>query len=44
MHVGRKKVSGEAVMGLNIDNDLTHDMVKQIEKLSGFKNIKVVAL
>jgi D-3-phosphoglycerate dehydrogenase len=44
MHVGRKKVSGEAVMGLNIDNDLTHDMVKQIEKLSGFKNIKVVTL
>jgi len=42
MHVGRKKISGEAVMGLNIDSELTTDMVKQFKKLSGFSNIKVV--
>jgi len=42
MHVGRKKISGEAVMGLNIDSELTDDMVRQFKKLSGFSNIKVV--
>ena len=44
MHVGRKKVSGEAVMGLNIDSELTTEMVKQFKEISGFANIKVVNL
>jgi D-3-phosphoglycerate dehydrogenase len=44
MHVGRKKVSGEAVMGLNIDTELTPEMMQQYKKISGFKNIKVVNL
>jgi len=44
MHVGRKKISGEAVMGLNIDTELTSDTVEKFKKISGFKNIKVVNL
>jgi D-3-phosphoglycerate dehydrogenase len=44
MHVGRKKVSGEAVMGLNIDTELTPEVLEQYKKISGFKNIKVVNL
>ena len=44
MHVGRKKMSGDAVMGLNLDNELTPRVLKEFIKLSGFKNIKVVTL
>ncbi|MBM3705319.1 MAG: phosphoglycerate dehydrogenase [Actinobacteria bacterium] len=44
MHVGRKKVGGEAVMGLNIDTELTEEMTEKFKKLTGFKNIKVVNL
>jgi D-3-phosphoglycerate dehydrogenase len=44
MHVGRKKVSGEAVMGLNLDSDLSPDKTKEFKKLTGFENIKVVNL
>jgi D-3-phosphoglycerate dehydrogenase len=44
MHVGRKKISGEAVMGLNIDNELVPEIIKKLEQISGFDNIKVVSL
>jgi D-3-phosphoglycerate dehydrogenase / 2-oxoglutarate reductase len=44
MHVGRKKISGEAVMGLNIDNELVPEIVKKLKKISGFDKIKVVNL
>lgn len=44
MHVGRKKVGGDAVMGLNIDTPLTPEMVEEFKKLTGLKNIKVVNL
>lgn len=44
MHVGRKKVGGEAVMGLSIDTELTAEMLKRFKEISGFKNIKVVNL
>ncbi len=44
MHVGRKKVGGEAVMGLSIDTELTADMLKRFKEISGFENIKVVNL
>ncbi|MBM3701066.1 MAG: phosphoglycerate dehydrogenase [Actinobacteria bacterium] len=44
MHVGRKKVSGEAVMGLNIDTELLPENLKQFKKLTGFENIKIVNL
>jgi len=44
MHVGRKKMSGDAVMGLNLDKEVTPDMVKKFKKASGFKNIKMVNL
>ncbi|MBM3709534.1 MAG: phosphoglycerate dehydrogenase [Actinobacteria bacterium] len=44
MHVGRKKISGEAVMGLNLDSEITDEMLKKFKKLSGFENIKVVNL
>jgi D-3-phosphoglycerate dehydrogenase len=44
MHVGRKKMSGDAVMGLNLDNEVTPEMIEEFKKLSGFKNIKIVTL
>mgnify|MGYP005846897001 CR=1 FL=1 len=44
MHVGRKKISGEAVMGLNLDSELSEEALKEFKKLSGFENIKVVNL
>lgn len=44
MHVGRKKMGGVAVMGLNVDNEITPDMVEEFKKISGYKEIKVVNL
>ena len=44
MHVGRKKMSGDAVMGLNLDTEVTSDMADEFSKASGFKNIKIVNL
>ena len=44
MHVGRKKLSGDAVMGLNLDNEVTPEMLEEFKKSSGFKNIKIVNL
>jgi D-3-phosphoglycerate dehydrogenase / 2-oxoglutarate reductase len=44
MHVGRKKLSGDAVMGLNLDDEVTPEMLEEFKKQSGFKNIKIVNL
>ncbi len=44
MHVGRKKMSGDAVMGLNLDAEVTPEMLAEFKKISGFKNIKIVNL
>mgnify|MGYP001065201557 CR=1 FL=1 len=44
MHVGRKKMSGNAVMGLNLDNEVTPKVIEKFKKLSGFKDIKIVIL
>ncbi|MFO7929593.1 MAG: phosphoglycerate dehydrogenase [Candidatus Humimicrobiaceae bacterium] len=44
MHVGRKKMSGDAVMGLNLDSEVTSDMLEDFKKISGFENIKIVNL
>ncbi|HAJ95857.1 MAG TPA: phosphoglycerate dehydrogenase, partial [Actinobacteria bacterium] len=44
MHVGRKKMSGDAVMGLNLDSEVTNEMAEDFKKSSGFKNIKIVNL
>ncbi len=44
MHVGRKKLSGDAVMGLNLDNEVTPEILEEFKRLSGFKNIKIVNL
>jgi len=44
MHVGRKKMSGDAVMGLNLDSEVTPEMVEKFRKLSGFEKIKIVVL
>jgi D-3-phosphoglycerate dehydrogenase len=44
MHVGRKKVGGEAVMGLSIDTELTPEMLKRFKDISGFENVRVVNL
>lgn len=44
MHVGRKVVSGEALMGLNLDCEVTNDMLAEFKELSGFKDIKIINL
>ncbi len=44
MHVGRQKLSGDALMGLNLDSEVTDDMLKEFKKLSGFENIKIINL
>lgn len=44
MHVGRKKLSGDAVMGLNLDDEVTPEMLEEFKKQSGFNNIKIVNL
>ena len=44
MHVGRKKMSGDAVMGLNLDAEVTPEMMEKFKKTSGFKDIKIVNL
>jgi len=44
MHVGRKKMSGDAVMGLNLDTEVTAEMAEKFKKASGFKDIKIVNL
>jgi D-3-phosphoglycerate dehydrogenase len=44
MHVGRKTMSGDAVMGLNLDTEVTPEMVEKFKKASGFRNIKIVNL
>lgn len=42
MHVGRKKKSGDAVMGLNLDAEVTPEMLEQFKQISSFENIKIV--
>lgn len=44
MHVGRKKMSGAAVMGLNLDSEVTNEMLKSFREDTGFKNINIVNL
>jgi len=44
MHVGRKKLGGAALMGLNVDSELTDDMFEEFKKLTGYKDIKAVNL
>ncbi|MDZ7837256.1 MAG: NAD(P)-dependent oxidoreductase [Actinomycetota bacterium] len=44
MHVGRKKKSGNAVMGLNLDAEVSPKMLEKFKKISGFENIKIVSL
>ncbi len=44
MHVGRKVVSGEALMGLNLDCEVNEEMLLQFKELSGFSDIKIINL
>lgn len=44
MHVGRKVVSGEALMGLNLDCEVTQEMLEEFKKQSGFTKIKIIKL
>ncbi len=44
MHVGRKKKSGDAVMGLNLDSEVDAKMIEKFKKMSGFENIKTINL
>lgn len=44
MHVGRKVVSGEALMGLNLDCKVSNEMLEEFIKLSGFSKIKIIDL
>ncbi len=42
MQVGRKKVRGDAVMGLTIDDEVTPEVIKKIEKFDGIKSVKLI--
>jgi len=44
MHVGRKVVSGEALMGLNLDCEVDDNMLEEFKKMSGFNKIKIIRL
>ncbi|MHB1275992.1 MAG: phosphoglycerate dehydrogenase [Candidatus Humimicrobiaceae bacterium] len=44
MHVGRKVVSGEALMGLNLDSEVDSKMLTEFKKISGFEKIKIIKL
>ena len=44
MHVGRKVVSGEALMGLNLDCEVDNKMLGEFKKISGFEKIKIIKL
>jgi D-3-phosphoglycerate dehydrogenase / 2-oxoglutarate reductase len=44
MHVGRKVVSGEALMGLNLDCEVDNKMLEEFKKISGFEKIKIIEL
>ena len=44
MHVGRKVVSGEALMGLNLDCEVDSKMLEEFKKMSGFEKIKIIEL
>ncbi len=44
MHVGRKVVSGEALMGLNLDSEVDSKMLEEFKKISGFEKIKIIKL
>ena len=44
MHVGRKVVSGEALMGLNLDCEVDNKMLEEFKKISGFEKIKIIRL
>ena len=44
MHVGRKVVSGEALMGLNLDCEVNEKMLEEFKELSGFSKIKIINL
>ncbi len=44
MHVGRKVVSGEALMGLNLDCEVDNNMLEEFKKISGFNKIKIIRL
>lgn len=43
MQVGRKKVRGDAVMGLSIDDVLSPEMIKKIEAMDGIRSVKLIA-
>ena len=44
MHVGRKVVSGEALMGLNLDSNVNNKMLEEFKKTSGFEKIKIIRM
>lgn len=44
MQVGRKKIGGDAVMGLNLDCEVTPQMLEEFKKISGFEDIKIITL
>jgi D-3-phosphoglycerate dehydrogenase len=44
MHVGRKTIGGEALMGLNLDCEVNDEMLEEFKKKSGFSKIKIINL
>ncbi len=43
MQVGRKKVRGDAVMGLSIDDILSPEIIKKIEGIDGIRSVKLIS-
>ncbi|MBI4744184.1 MAG: phosphoglycerate dehydrogenase [Actinobacteria bacterium] len=44
MHVGRKKVAGEAVMGLNVDAPIPDEIMEKIKEIAGIPEAKFIVL
>ena len=44
MQVGRKKIHGEAVMGLNVDGEIPDNVLAKIKKEAGIGWARAIAL
>lgn len=44
MQVGRKKVAGEAVMGVTLDMPISDEVLEKIRKIEGFTEVKQIEL
>ncbi|RJP30238.1 MAG: phosphoglycerate dehydrogenase [Actinobacteria bacterium] len=44
MQVGRRKISGEAVMGINVDTPISEDVMEEIRRVTDVKDSKFIIL